>query len=123
MGKSKRKSNQRTFNMSFSPVLAKDFDEFTDVRFNTAQEIFYEEERKKGFIQALGATAAEYPEEYNSAKKLRDQAIAEVKKFATEAQKAGNLMTEILYWTLLNVSMRENTDAFEANARKRESEL
>ena len=123
MGKSKRKSNQRTFNMGFSPVLAKDFDDFADVRFNTAQEIFYEEERKKGFIQALGMTATEYPEEYNAPKKLRDQAIAEVKKFATEAQKTGNLMTEILYWTLLNVSMRENTDAFEANARKRESEL
>ena len=74
------------------------------------------EERSK-FMYTLGTTAAEYPDEYYAAKKLRDEAFNDVMQAASIAKESGD-MTEIFYWILLNVSVTEAFDRVHAEHTK-----
>lgn len=74
-------------------------------------------EKRANFMYTLGTTAAEYPDEYYAAKKLRDKAFNDVMQSASIAKESGD-MTEAFYWVLLNVSVTEAFDRVYAEHTK-----
>lgn len=84
------------------------------IKRNTLDYEFPPELKEKAeFMYALGTMAAKYPDEYGSAKKLRDKVFDDIMQSASIAKESGD-MTEAFYWTLLSVSVTDSFDRVHA---------